>query len=448
MLPVMGRLAFFLVVACSAVPVRAQLAARHDAARDAVIAKWLDAGEKELLSTYQHLHAHPELSLEEKETAALVARELAEAGYEVTSEVGGHGVVAVLRNGDGPTLLVRGDMDALPVTEETSLPYASKVKVVRSDGTTVGVMHACGHDVHVTSLLGTAKLLAVERARWSGTLVVVAQPAEELGRGALMMIEAGLLRRFPRPDWTLALHVDSEIAAGKVAVVSGWAAANVDSVDITIHGRGGHGARPHHAQDPVVTAAHVVTALQTIVSRRIDPQDPAVVTVGSIHAGTKHNVIPDTAALQLTVRSYSEPVRRQLLDGIGEITAGVCRALGCPKPPEVRLLPEHTPAVYNDPALSDAARGVFRAALGEDALVETKPTMAGEDFGRYARALGVPGLQFRLGAVAPKAHERSRRAGTQLPSLHSSRFAPDARATLRTGVRALASLALALLQKR
>lgn len=421
---------------------------RHDPASEKIVSAWVDDNLDSLLETYRHLHANPELSLMEEQTAALVSKQLKAAGFSVQDGVGGHGVVAVLKNGKGPTLMIRGDMDALPVTEETGLPYASKLQAKREDGRIVGVMHACGHDIHTTNLLGVAKLLSEHRQLWAGTLVIVAQPAEELGSGARSMMDDGLFRRAPRPDYTLALHVSADLMAGKVGYVSGWAAANVDSVDITVYGRGGHGARPHQSNDPIVTAAHMVTSLQSIVSRRVDPQAPAVVTVGSIHGGAKHNVIPNEVHLQLTVRSYSDEVRRVLLDGIRQIAVDTCRTFACPKPPRIFVKKHYTPAVYNDPTLAAVAGEVFGAVLGKEALAERKPTMGGEDFGRYARKLGVPGLLFRLGAVAPRTWRASlKRGGAPLPTLHSSLFAPDARRSLSTGLRAMTHLALALLPK-
>jgi len=424
------------------------VAHRHDADSVPVVNRWLDANLDGLLKTYRHLHAHPELSLQETKTAALVATQLTTAGYTVEAGIGGHGVAGVLRNGEGPTLMIRGDMDGLPVVEQTGLPYASKTSATRADGTSVGVMHACGHDIHVTNLLGVAKLLSAHRELWAGTVVIVAQPAEELGRGARLMMDDRLFARMPKPDFAIALHVDADLPAGKVGYVSGWAAANVDSVDIIVHGRGGHGARPHQSNDPIVTAAHIVTALQTIVSRRVDPQAPAVVTVGSIHGGTKNNVIPDAVELKLTVRSYSDGVRKVLMDGIRQIADDACRTFRCPKKPTIKTKKHYTPAVYNHPGLSAAAGGVFRSALGDAALAERKPTMGGEDFGRYSRRLGVPGLLFRLGTVGPRAWSASLRKGaTPLPTLHSSRFAPEPTVTLRTGLRAMGHLALSLLPR-
>jgi len=416
--------------------------------RDRAVNRWLDHHLDELVATYESFHAHPELSLEEEQTAARVAEQLAHAGFRVTTGVGGHGVVGVLENGKGPTLLVRGDMDGLPVTEETGLPYASRIEVRQDDGTLTGVMHACGHDVHVTNLIGTARLLADLRNLWSGTLVAIAQPAEELGRGALAMMEDGLFERFPRPDFTLALHVESSLAAGQVGYTSGWSHANVDAVDIHLYGRGGHGARPHTTVDPIATAAYLVTQLQTIVSRRIDPLDPAVVSVGSIHGGQKHNVIPDEVHLQLTVRSYSDSVRKLLLDSIRQITLDTCKTFQCPRTPDVSVREQYTPAVYADPELAGTAVKVFERILGSQNVIERRPSMGGEDFGRYARELQVPGLMYRLGSVDPKRlHESQQAGGAPLPSLHSSRYAPLPHPTLRTGVLTLSQLSLELLAR-
>jgi amidohydrolase len=407
---------------------------------------WIDGELASVVALYRELHRSPELSLQEFETAARVAGAFQRAGYEVTVGVGDTGVVGVMRNGDGPVVLVRGDMDGLPVSEATGLEYASRVRVKRADGSEVGVMHACGHDVHISNLIGTAQLLAALRDYWSGTLVMLAQPAEEIGRGALAMIEDGLFDRFPRPDYAIALHVDADMAAGTVGMIPGWAAANVDSVDITIHGRGGHGARPHQTIDPIVAAAHFVTSLQTLVSRRVRPGAPAVVTVGSFHGGSKHNIIPDEVELQLTVRSYSDEVRAQLLEGIAQLAEDTCRTFQCPQPPDVRMKDEYTPAVYNDPELADSAARIFGSVIGEPNVMPREPAMGGEDFGRYSRVLEVPGLIYRLGSVDPKlVAAAAEPGGAPLPSLHSSRYAPDPEPTLRTGLRTLSGLALALL---
>lgn len=413
---------------------------------DPAVRAWVDRTLPSWVKRYEDLHAHPELSLAEHATSAMVAAELGRAGFRVTTGVGGTGVVAVLENGAGPVVLVRGDMDALPVREETGLSYASRVTTTLPDGNAAGVMHACGHDVHTTSLLATATLLAEMRASWRGTIVAVAQPAEELGRGADALIRDGLFTRFPKPTAVVALHVAADLAAGDVGVTAGFHMANVDSVDVTIYGRGGHGARPHETVDPIVTAAHVVTALQTLVSRRVDPIEPAVVTVGAIHGGTKHNVIPDQVTLQLTVRSFRDDVRRTLLDGITEVATGVCAAFSCPRPPLVKVKEEGTPAAYNDPALTASARAVLTAAFGPAAVVERRPEMGGEDFGRYAVAANVPGFMFRLGSVDRAALAASRAPGAAaLPGLHSSRYAPRPAPTLATGIRAMTHLALGLL---
>jgi len=400
------------------------------------------------LAFYKLSHTHPELSLHESQSAARVAQRFESAGIKVTKGVGGHGVVGVLTNGTGPTVLVRGDMDALPITEETGLPYASKVVHTRPDGSKVGVMHACGHDMHQTVLVATAETLAAMKDRWRGTVVFVAQPAEEIGRGSRSMIESGLFERFPVPDHCLALHVSHELQAGTIGYTSGWAFANVDSVDITIHGRGGHGAQPHTTIDPIVTASQLVLALQTIVSRRVDPRDTAVVTVGSIHAGTKHNIIPNEAKLQLTVRSYTDEVRKKLLDSIRQITEDTCKAAGCSTPPDIRVIDEDfTPASFNDPTLSEATAAVFRQILGEKNTIVRRPSMGGEDFGRYARHLEKPGFMFWLGVVdKPRFDAAQRPGGPSLPPVHSSKFRTDPEPTIRTGVRCMTAATLNLLK--
>ena len=428
--------------AMQAEPLRRGVAPDVATAIDARVAERLPR----MLEHYRHLHAHPELSLHEEETAAYVARFLRERAFDVETGVGGHGVVGLLENGEGPVLLIRGDMDGLPVTEATDLPYASRMRTRNADGVLVGTMHACGHDVHVTNLLGTAAILGDLRDLWRGTLVILAQPAEEIGLGALQMIEDGLFDRVPAPDHGLALHVDGDLPVGSIGYVSGWAAANVDSLEITVHGRGGHGARPHQTVDPIAISAHIVTALQTIVSRRVDPSQPAVVTVGSIHGGTKGNVIPDEVRMALTVRSYSDEVRALLLASIREIATETCAAHRCTKPPDIVVKETYTPAVYNDPGLTAHAVEVFAALLGPDAVHAITPTMTGEDFGRYTRAAGFPTLLFRLGSVDSERWQQAQEEdGAPLPSLHSSRYAPEAEGTLRTGLRTMVRLALSLL---
>lgn len=401
-----------------------------------------------LVALYRDFHAHPELSLKESRSAARIAERFRAAGLEVTEGVGGHGVVGVLENGAGPTVLIRGDMDALPVTEKTGLEYASEVTALRDDGTTTGVMHACGHDVHMTVLVGTVERLARSADEWRGTLVAIAQPAEEIGAGARAMLADGLFRRFPRPDYNLALHVSSDMAAGTLGYTSGYATANVDSVDVIVHGIGGHGAWPSSAKDPVVLAANIVTGLQTLVSRTVHPLDPAVVTVGAIHGGTKRNIIPDRVELSLTVRSYSDEVRSQLIDGIARVAHGEALAFGIPEDllPEVVTKDDYTPAGYNDPALVERIVEVFETAFGAANIVEKDPTMGGEDFARYGRE-GIPSMMFRLGA-APAARVARHEAGEgPLPSLHSPTFFPDPEPTIATGVEAMTLAAQALFEK-
>jgi amidohydrolase len=405
----------------------------------------LDSLYPDLERFYIDLHRTPELSRHEEKTAAKVAARLIAAGYEVTTGVGGTGVVAMLKNGAGPTVLLRTELDALPVEERTGLPYASKVTTKDDSGVTVPVMHACGHDIHMTSLAGAAALLAKAKDRWRGTLVLIGQPSEERGGGAQGMLKDGLFTRFPRPDFAIALHDMSNYPAGTIVTTPGFAFANVDSVDVTIYGRGGHGALPHTTVDPVVIAARTVVALQTIVSREENPFDPAVVTVGSIHGGSKHNIIPDEVKLQITVRSYKEEVRRRLLASIERITKAEAEAAGAPKPPKVEVT-EGTPAEYNDPALTKRIAGALARVFGESSVVEGQPMMIGEDFSEYGRA-GVPALQFQIGAVNPARYAEAQKNGTPLPSLHSSEFAPDREPTIRMGVSSLTVAALELLGK-
>ena len=403
----------------------------------------------ELLQHYKHLHANPELSLQEQNTAAYLARELEGLGYQVTTGVGGNGLVAVLENGDGPTVMYRADMDGLPVTEATGLSYASKTRGTIPSGEEVPVMHACGHDVHMSVWLGVAGQMVESRGDWRGTLVLVGQPAEEIGAGAKAMLGDGLYKRFPLPDYNLALHVNAALPAGQVGYVSGYAMANVDSVDITVYGRGGHGAYPHKTKDPVVMASQIILALQTVVSREISPLDSAVITVGSIHGGTKHNIISDEVHLQLTVRSYSDEIRNYLLRRIEEISLGVARTAGMGEDrlPRVVVKDEYTPAVFNNPELVDRALSLLRQYLGEEAVVAMSPVMGGEDFARYGRTREkIPGFMFALGAVSPDDYAAARRGETELPSLHSAKFAPDAKRTLVTGVTAMHGLLTGLLQ--
>jgi hippurate hydrolase len=403
-----------------------------------------------LFELYKHLHAHPELSLQEEQSAARVAQELRNAGYEVTTGVGKHGVVGVLRNGSGLTVLVRADMDALPVKEQTGLPYASTATTKDAEGNEVPVMHACGHDVHMTCLVGTARSLVKLKNQWQGTLVVIGQPAEEAGDGALSMLSDGLFKRFPRPDFCVAIHDDAELAAGTVGYTPGFSGANVDSIDIIVRGVGGHGAKPDKTKDPVVLAAQIILDLQTIVSREVKPGEPAVITVGAIHGGTKRNVIPDEVRLQLTVRSYADNVRRQTLDAIKRIARGQAVAAGIPENllPEVKVHEDSTPALYDDPALTERLTRALKGWIGETNLVLKPPSMGGEDFSEYGRTdPKIPVCMFNVGGVSPDAIKQSQETGKPLPSLHSPFWAPLPEPTIKTGVITLTASVLELLGK-
>jgi amidohydrolase len=412
----------------------------------------------QLVSTYKMLHAAPELSYYEAKTSAFLAQQLRALGYEVTENVGKYdraewkpyGVVAVMKNGAGPTVLVRSDMDALPVEEKTGVPYASTVKTKNDAGQEVSVMHACGHDVHMTTLLGTAKMLATLKDQWRGTLILIGQPAEETVGGAKGMLADGLYSRVPRPNFAIALHSSADLKAGTVGYVPGYALANSTSVEITIRGLGGHGSRPESTKDPIVVAAQTVLALQTIVSRETSPLDPAVVTVGSIHGGAKSNIIPDEVKLLLTVRSYKEEVRKRILVSIERITKSTAAAAGIPedRAPIVKVSEtEYTPATYNDPQFTERLARVFEKALGADNVMQAPPVMAAEDFGRFSLDQQIPSSMFWLGTVDPAKVEESKRSGKPLPSLHSSLFAPLPEPTLRTGVKAMTAAVLELMKK-
>jgi len=423
-----------------------------DGTTTAVVAQKLAADYPSLLALYSELHAHPELSLMEEKTAAKLAAELRAVGFEVTEKFGGHGIVGVLKNGPGPTLLVRADLDGLPLLEETGVPCASKTRVTDLTGKEVPTMHACGHDLHMTIFTGTARQLAAHRDRWSGTLVFVGQPAEERGIGARAMLKAGLYQKFPKPDFALAVHDSATLPAGTIGILEGFNWANVDTAEITVRGAGGHGAYPHATKDPIVLAARIVTTLQTIVSRETRPLDPAVVTVGSIHGGTKSNIIPDEVKLSLTLRSYSETVRRHTIEAVKRICRGEAIAAGLAEDrmPIVEILEgEFTPASYNDPALTRRVRNVLTPWLGAERVVGIDPEMGGEDFGQFGRtAEKVPICMFRVGAVDPVKFAESQRSGAPLPSLHSSKFAPLPEPAIKTGVTALTAAALDLLAKK
>jgi amidohydrolase len=419
--------------------------------------KLIDQNINSLVNIYKALHAAPELSTHEEKTSAFLSNELKSLGYTVTDHVGryeqqgltGYGVVAVLKNGNGPTLLVRTDLDALPVVEKTGLPYTSTVKTKTDDGQEVGVMHACGHDVHITSLLGTARMLVELKGQWSGTLVLIGQPAEELGSGAKAMLNDGLYTRFPKPDFAIALH-DFPLEAGKVGIHAGYIMANATTVDIIIRGIGGHGSKPETTKDPVVIAAQVILALQTIVSRENSPFEPAVVTVGSIHGGTRGNIIPDEVKLQLTVRTYKEEVRQKILASIERITKGIALSAGIPNElaPVVSSKDVSFAATFNDPALTERLTGVFRKTLGADNVVDNPPIMGSEDFGLFGLIQPpIPTCMFFLGAADPAAVALSKQNGIPLPGLHSPLFAPLPEPTIRTGVKATTAAILELLKK-
>jgi len=411
-----------------------------------------------LLATYKHLHENPELSTQEKETSALIAAELRKLGYEVTDHFGqyddpsliSYGVVAVLMNGPGPVVYVRTDMDALPIVENTGLPYASHVKVKRAGGAEVGVMHACGHDLHMTVFLGTARMLARLKDRWSGTVVLIGQPAEETVGGAQAMLRAGLYTKFPKPDYVLALHDSAGIPAGTVSWHAGPLLAGADSVDITVRGYGGHGAAPQVSKDPIVIASEIVVMLQTVVSREMDPQLPTVVTVGSFHAGTKHNIIPDDAHLQLTVRTMNPQQREKVLAAIARITNGVAAAAGVPaeRAPIIEVAQDRVPATINDPALANRVGAALQRALGKENVLPGEPVMASEDFSLFALQDPKPPIcMFWLGAADPVKLKDAMEKGTRLPGPHSSEFAPVPGPAIRTGVKAMTSAVMDLLKK-
>jgi len=439
-----------LLLLLSAAPALAQQpAGRSDAQLDAMIGRELPS----LVATYKQLHAAPELSQHEEKSSALVAARLRDLGYAVTERVGkydepgltAYGVVAVMKNGNGPTLYVRSDMDALPVVEQTGLAYASTVTAKNATGEEVGVMHACGHDVHMTTLLGTAKMLAATKSRWHGTLVLIGQPAEEVVKGAAAMLKDGLYERFGKPDFVIAFHDSATLAAGTVGYTPGYCMASADSVDVTIRGLGGHGASPQSTKDPIVVAAEVILALQTIVSRENSPLDPAVVTVGAIHGGTKRNVIPDEVKLLMTVRTYKPEVRKRVLASIERIAKHIALAAGVPEnlaPTMEVLQSESIGSTYNDPALTERLAAALRPAIGEPNVIKTDPLMVSEDFSLYSLDHKIPTAMLNLGAVAAAKIA----SGERLPSLHSSKFYPDPEPTLRTGVKGMTTMVWELLK--
>jgi amidohydrolase len=419
--------------------------------------KLIDNELPSLVATYKMLHASPELSTCEEKTSAFLVKELNSLGFEVTSHFGkydapglvAYGVVAVMKNGDGPVVLIRTDMDALPIEEKTGLSYASKVKSINTAGQEVSVMHACGHDLHMTCFLGTAKMLGKLKNEWRGTLVMIGQPAEEDGTGAKAMLRDGLYTRFPRPDYGLALH-DTPFEVGKVGIHPGYVMASSTTVDITIRGVGGHGSKPESTKDPIVVAAQVILALQTIVSREISPFDPAVVTVGSIHGGTRSNIIPDEVKLKLTVRTYKEEVRQKIIASIERITKEIALAAGLPPElaPEIYFSRLPFPAVYNNPELTQRLTDTFTKALGPENVLEYPPMMGSEDFSYYGLdGYQIPTCFFFLGTADPSEVARSRQDGVPLPYLHSPLFAPIPEPSIKTGVKAMTSAALEIMKK-
>jgi len=418
-----------------------------------------DAELPSLLTIYKDLHTHPELSAHEERSAAIVAKELKAAGCEVTERVGKYekpgatcfGVVGVMKNGDGPTVLVRTDMDALPVEEETGLPYASKVTTKNDEGKDVHVMHACGHDAHIAAFIGTVRALAKLKDQWHGTIVFVAQPAEETGNGARALLKDGLYDRFGKPNFALGFHDKADLETGRIGVTEGYTSANVDSVDVTVRGVGGHGGYAYKTKDPIVLAAETINAWQTIASRENNPLDPIVVTVGSIHGGTKHNIIPDEVKMQLTVRTYKAETRERVLAAIERIAKGIAAAGGVPpdRAPIISVSQnQFAPATYNNPELTKRLVAVWKKSLGSDNVKIVDPTMGGEDFSEYSLPdHSIPAVDFHFGAVEPAKIAEYKQAGKELPTLHSSKFAPVPEPTIRVGIIGMTTAVLDLMKK-
>ena len=411
-----------------------------------------------LVETYKGIHEHPELSHHEEHTAALLAGELRKAGYTVTERVGkypdgseAYGLVAILQNGSGPRLLIRTDMDALPIVEETGVAYASHVRTKNAAGQDIGVMHACGHDVHVTTMIGTARALAATRAKWHGTVMLIGQPSEETIDGARAMLADHLYDRFGTPDLAIALHDTNTRAAGTVSITSGPALTSSTSVDVVMRGIGAHGAQPQAGKDPIVMAGEFIVQLQTIVSRQEDPRDPAIVTIGDIHGGTKRNIIPNEVKMEITARAYSDKARQIIVDGIRRTAQGVALSAGVPADlaPIVTVLDaESTPVMYNDPALAARVKAALVKALGANNVIDEEPGTASEDFGIFGlEGRKIPIVMFGLGAIDPVKFAAAQAEGRLLPGPHNSRFEPVPEPTLRTGVKAMTSVAIALLQK-
>lgn len=417
----------------------------------ALVGRKVDAEYSSLFEIYQDLHQHPELSFTEVRTGGIVAKELRSLGFEVTEKVGSLAVVGVMKNGAGPTVLVRADMDALPVKELTGLPYASTAMAKDLAGKEQPAMHACGHDAHVTNLIGTARVLAALKAHWSGTLVLLAQHAEETTAGARAVLSDGFYTRFPVPDYALASHVWADVPAGKVGYTEGGICANVDSIDILVRGVGGHGSKPHTTKDPVVLAAEIVTALQTIVSRELKPGTPAVVTVGSIHGGTRRNIIGEEVKLELTIRSFDEAVGDHIIASIRRISENLGRAAGLPddRLPVVSIAVSRNPVTLNDTALTQRVVKSIQSWIGSDNVVPQEPSTVGEDFAEYGRTTHrVPICLFWVGATDPAKFAEAKKTGTLVPSNHSPLFAPLPEPTIKTGVTAMTAAVLDLMPKK
>lgn len=425
--------AFLVVAAHAALPAQQRLTAD------------IDAVYPDIEAFYKDLHRNPELAFQETQTAAKLAARLKSLGFEVATGVGKTGVVALLRNGAGPIVMLRTELDGLPLAEKTGLPFASTVTTKNTAGQVVPVMHACGHDLHMSALVGTARIMAEQKGRWRGTLMLLGQPAEETLSGARAMLDDGLFTRFPKPSFALSLHDDDTMPAGTIGYRAGLFRAMADRVEITVYGRGGHAAVPHNTVDPVVLASRIVIALQTIVSRENNPADPVVITVGSIHGGTQGNIIPDEVKLELSVRTLTPQVRTRTLAAIRRVTRGEAEAAGAPREPLVTMPAEAPPPVVNDPALITRLTGVLKTELGEQNVVEMPAKMTSEDFAQYGAA-GVPIALLHVGAVNASKLEESRRTGVPVPAPHSPEWAPEIEATLKAAVRAEVAALLELLQ--
>jgi hippurate hydrolase len=443
---VLLRPVVYLALAAIALPMAAQAPAGLD-----------ESAQKQLLAlteTYKHLHENPELSKQEGKTAAFVAGELRKLGYTVTEHVGKYedgtqaeGVVAIMENGEGSRLLLRTELDALPVEEKTGLDYASHVKTTNAQGQAVSVMHACGHDLHMTVLLGAARELAARKSQWHGTLMLIGQPAEEMIVGAAAMLRDHLYERFGRPDFVLSEHDSNDVAAGTITVKGGPLLASSAGINVVMRGIGGHGSAPQSGKDPIVLAAEFVLVAQTIVSRQVDPQQPAVLTVGTIHGGTKNNIIPDEVTMGLTLRTYSMDVRDQIVAAIRREAKGLAEGYGIPEDrmPTVTMT-ESTPATINDAAMAERVRAAAIAALGSERVGQAKAIMGSEDVGLFTLDGKIPGVMYWLGAADPAKLEESRKTGVPLPSPHSALFAPDYAPAITTGVTAMTAVALDLLK--